>query len=186
MRSTISLRVELGKERKQQNVSSSSSNNEETDAAVIGGESSTENPTENSTKEKPDGEEGDDGDEIEMELNLGEFNLDGACRSSPSTSPVSMSPDPVKKKDDQPMERKLLKAMLVINSLEDELLAEHNYIATNFMEKIRCIREEVGDAVTEILTLKSSLAGKVCLPNKNHNESTISIPTNNTTGESSP
>ena len=83
------------------------------------------------------------------------------------------------------MERKLLKAMLVIESLEDELLAEHNYIATNFMGKIRCVREYVGDAVTEILTLKSNLAGKAGPPIKIQNESTISIHTNNTTGESS-
>ena len=83
------------------------------------------------------------------------------------------------------MERKLLKAMLVINSLEDDLLAEHNYIATNFVEKLHCIREEVSDAVTEILTLKSNQTEKINPP-RPHNESTISIHTNNTTNESSP
>ena len=172
----------------QLNELSNTSNDEESDAVDNTEEvNKAEKGDDNSTKEKPKGEEksgSDDDNEIEMELQ-GDFNLDGACRSSPSTSPVSLSPDPIKKKEDQPMERKLLKAMLVINSLENDLLAEHNYIETNFVEKIQCIREEVGDAVTEIMTLKSNLAGKTNPPHT-HNESTISIHTNNTTGESSP
>ena len=91
-----------------------------------------------------------------MEIHLGEFSLDGCYPSPPSSTAVSLSPDPAPKKDDQPMERKLLKTLLLINSLEGDLSSEHNYIATNYVNKLHHIREGVNDVVEELLVQKAN------------------------------
>ena len=95
-------------------------------------------------------------DDIEMEIHLGEFSLDGCYPSPPSSTAVSLSPDPAPKKDDQPMERKLLKTLLLINSLEGDLSSEHNYIATNYVNKLHHIREGVNDVIEELLVQKAN------------------------------
>ena len=95
-------------------------------------------------------------DEIEMEIHLGECSLDGCYPSPPSSTAVSLSPDPAPVKEDQPMERKLLKTLLLINSLEGDLSSEHNYIATNFVNKLHHIREGVNEVVEELLVQKAN------------------------------
>ena len=109
-------------------------------------------------KESVSDHEGAD-DEIEMEIHLGEFSLDGCYPSPPSSTAVSLSPDPAPVKEDQPMERKLLKTLLLINSLEGDLSSEHNYIATNFVNKLHHIREGVNEVVEELLVQKANEEG---------------------------
>ena len=109
-------------------------------------------------KENMSDHEGVD-DDIEMEIHLGEFSLDGCYPSPPSSTAVSLSPDPAPEKEDQPMERKLLKTLLLINSLEGDLSSEHNYIATNYVNKLHHIREGVNEVVEELLVQKANEEG---------------------------
>ena len=94
-------------------------------------------------------------DDIEMEIHLGEFSLDGCYASPPSSTAVSLPPSPIPEKEDQPMERKLLKTLLLINSLEGDLESEHNYIATNFVSKLHHIREGINEVIEELFLRKT-------------------------------